>query len=411
MKNRLIQILSLEKRQAKTHLFLPGAQFIGLDGGLTVENGDNSTAAPKSTQPLSAEDGPAFKSVDEIRPVEKDFIYPQFRAISQGIVPGYWLDFSTRGVLEAVVDKLKGQTVYKNHYYWDVERWLGSVSKSVWDAQGENSDGVPGINVQLKIDALMNPRIARGLLMQPPAIHSVSVTVAFEFDFSHPKLVEERRFWALLGQEVEGHIVRLIVTKILEFREISLVHQGADPLAKRMPDTTDDGWPVDDTEMSADGGNSTSLVDPGTPTVKEKQTVKLNDQRKQILGLAAVTGEDVPDEMVLTAVDGLAQRAAGAESILTAARTEATRLATLAEVGEGGNLPAPIASLINRATGQELAELTAMYEQKVAEKFPHTCQSCGKKNVVGRSSVEGSGEIEEQGLKQKKAPMPATSIF
>ncbi len=57
----------------------------------------------------------------------------------------------------------------------------------------------------------------------------------FEFDFSHPDLVEQGRFWQLLGEEVEGQIVRLIVTVILGFWEISLVFQGAQEENKQQP--------------------------------------------------------------------------------------------------------------------------------------------------------------------------------
>jgi hypothetical protein len=107
------------------------------------------------------------------------------------------------------------------------------VSNVAWDETGDQFGGVPGINAEYKIDALMNPRIARGLLMDPPAIHSTSMTVLFEFEFSHPDLVEQGRFWQLLGDEVEGSIVRLIVTKIQEYWEASLVFPGADRFAKR----------------------------------------------------------------------------------------------------------------------------------------------------------------------------------
>ena len=82
--------------------------------------------------------------------------------------------------------------------------------------------------------------LVRGVAMEPPAIHSASVTVLFEFDFSHPDLVEEGRFWQLLGEEVEGEIVRLIVTTILGYWEISLVFQGAQEENKQLPAETMD---------------------------------------------------------------------------------------------------------------------------------------------------------------------------
>lgn len=191
-----------------------------------------------------------FRNISDILPKDEDYIFVNFRALSKVVVQGHWLDWTGEGVLEEGVSMLEGATVYPNHRFWDINNWLGSVSQTSWDAKGEKFSGVPGINATYKIDALVNPVIARGLLMKPPAIHSTSLTVLFEFQYSHPDIATDDRwkFFRLLGEEVDGKIVRLIVTKIHEIWEASLVYQGADRLAKQPKADEDD---FDDESFSA----------------------------------------------------------------------------------------------------------------------------------------------------------------
>jgi hypothetical protein len=225
-----------------------------------------------------------FTRVEDVLPRDQDYILVQFRALSKTLIDGYFLDFTTGDVLKESTPLLLNQTVYPNHDCFDINNWLGSVSNVAWDESGE----VAGINAEYKIDALMNPRIARGLIMDPPAIHSTSLTILFEFEFSHPDLVEQGRFWQLLGDEVEGSIVRLIVTKIQEYWEASLVFQGADRFAKQIDD---DGEEDDDNfaDMSAPPADQL----PPANSNQEK-TMKLTAEQKAELGIE-FDGEDVPE--------------------------------------------------------------------------------------------------------------------
>ncbi len=296
-----------------------------------------------------------------IVPRDDDYIYPLFRALSQTVIEGYWIDYSRPGVLEESTPLLARQTVYADHHFWNVEKWLGVVNESSWDAEGLNSDSVPGINVELKIDALLNPRIARGLLMQPPAIHSASVTVLFEYEYSHPNLVEEGRFWDLLGEEVNGDLVRLIATKILAYWELSLVFQGADRGAKQLP-------------PRAGGSGAEAFASPaharsfGPPFLIENPPVLS----------ATGTGE----REVLTppsAADDIAELREAAEvgrRLMDDARAECRRLAALATLGPDENeLPAPLRTIIERADLEQLTELTAMYRQQTSRRFGHARSS------------------------------------
>jgi hypothetical protein len=363
-----IQIVSLAKRQAKVTLLLPGAFVASRFCAGTQE----MRAANPMIQGTGAVAQPA--TFDEVEPDEGDYIYPVFRALSATLIPGYWLDYGTPGMLEQSARLLEGQTVYKNHSFRDVEQWIGVVNSASWDAEGTKTQGVPGINVELKIDWRMNPRIARGLLMEPPAIHSVSVTVLFEYEYSHPQLMEEGRFWNLLGDEVDGEIVRLVVTKILGYWEISLVFQGADQFAKRIEGAQPQMAETESLqEQPAGAGDTRSL-----------SVMNLPQDLRNTLGLS----EQVTNEALVIAIQRLIKAAAAGDAMLETGRAETLRLARLAEGGAEGELGAPIADLIRAANPVQLSALKTMYEERMGKRFPHTCQACGNKSTTTRSSVE-----------------------
>jgi hypothetical protein len=346
--------------------------------------------AASSLAPLT-QSAPDFTTFDDVKPKDSDYIFPLFRALSKAVIEGHWLDFTGGNVLKDSMPLLEAQTVYKNHYFYDVERWVGVVNQVAWDEQGEQTDGVPGINAELKIDWKVNPLIARGLLMEPPAIHSVSVTVLAEFEPSHPALWEESKwtFYDMLGEELGGEIVRFIVTKILAYWEISLVFQGADTRAN-----VDDVLDAAREQLSADSARRTqqAVAPPvAQPTNSERSSkkVKLTAERKKKLGLEAHQGEEVDDEIVLRVVDDLVTRAEAGTTLLDAERQEVLSLAAVAEgVAEGETLPEAIAESINGASATTLAKQKAHYEKKAAEKFTSRCNKCGSTDVANRSSVE-----------------------
>ena len=362
-----LKIVSQSKRQAQVTMRVPigRAMNVTTHPHVNPELDSQSVSVEQSvetaSQSLHEIAGPEFRNIDDIKPKDSDYIYPLFRAISQGLIEGYWIDYSKPGVLEAAVSLLQGQTVYTDHVYWRVENWVGSVNQAFWDADGAASGGVPGINAELKIDALLNPKIARGLLMKPPAIHSVSVTIVFEFEFSHPQLVEERRFWNLLGEEVDGEIVRLIVTKIVDFYEISLVYQGADRIAKKID--------VDDDDSDGDAAMELPQSQNVIP-IRRKETMKLTAEQKQALSITH-EGDDVPEDLVSPGLDKLISQAAQGTKLLDAARAEARRVAKLAILGsDEGELPKAIVNQINNADADAVTELTEFYTAQAAEKLP-----------------------------------------
>ena len=160
-----------------------------------------------------------------------------FRLLSETIVSKNWnpTDFGQNGVLKASMKMLLGQTVNCDHET-NIGNAIGAVSQVMWqESYKDGSFTIPaGINGILKIDGKANPRIARGILMEPPSIHSNSVTVQFKWDKSHPGM-EDGEFYQKLGTyDSKGEMVRRIVTEVVRYMETSLVSHGADSFAQKI---------------------------------------------------------------------------------------------------------------------------------------------------------------------------------
>lgn len=175
---------------------------------------------------------------DKFKPGEDEFIEPMFRLLSACIVSKNYMPTEfPEEVLKESMDLLVGQTVNCDHET-DVANAIGSVKSVVWQ-NSYKVDGITipaGINGVLKIDGVSNPRIARGINMDPPSIHSNSVTVQFEWKPSH-QFEKEWEFWDKIGTYAEdGTMVHRIATRIISYKETSLVSHGADPFAQLIVD-------------------------------------------------------------------------------------------------------------------------------------------------------------------------------
>lgn len=174
---------------------------------------------------------------EELTPKDEEFIEPMFRLLSSTIVSKNWnpTDFGQNGVLKASMRMLLGQTVNCDHET-NIGNAIGAVSQVMW--QEEYKDGsftIPaGINGILKIDGKANPRIARGILMDPPSIHSNSVTVQFKWDKSHPNMSDQEFYEKLGTYDAKGNMVRRMVTEVVRYLETSLVSHGADSFAQKI---------------------------------------------------------------------------------------------------------------------------------------------------------------------------------
>ena len=171
-----------------------------------------------------------------LKPKDSDFIEPMFRMLSAAIVAKKYnpTEFP-EAVLKESMPLLVGQSVNLDHET-DVANAIGAVKSVEWqEAYQDEKTGVvipAGINGIMKIDGLSNPRIARGIQMDPPSIHSNSVTVEFAWEPSH-SFEDIWEFYSKLGTYTEnGELIRRVVTKIISYKETSLVWHGADPFAQ-----------------------------------------------------------------------------------------------------------------------------------------------------------------------------------
>jgi len=360
----------------------------------------------------------ALQSAADLQPQDQDFIYANFRALSKSYIPLIYTDFSKDDVLQQSVPLLKGQTVYPDHLH-RVEAWLGVVTDSVWDETLRPD--APGINTTWKIDALANPKIARGLMMRPPALHSSSVYVVYSYEMSHPDM-KPYQFWDMIGEEVDGRIVCLVANQILAYYEHSLVWQGADSSSKSITDPQEQMQQLKKEMKSRLEKPSTVFISDPAKEAAAVLTKSMEDSveneiiaavgtikvlRKETLALLGIEEEDPTFDRIEAAILSLTEKnavlakenqqlAAEAENgraYLADLRADALRLAAIVEA-PGGKMKESLLKLIAGASLEQARDLVSMYQAKADAMFPEKCQACGSTEVVRRSSIEQLGSAE-----------------
>ena len=391
---------------------------------------------------------------EDLTPNADEFIEPVFRLLSATIVSKNWnpTDFSQPGVLKASMRMLLGQTVNCDHST-DIGNAIGSVSQVMW--QEGYKDGnfmIPaGINGVLKIDGKANPRIARGILMDPPSIHSNSVTVQFKWDKSHPGM-DDRDFWDKLGTyDEKGNMIRKVVTEVVRYLETSLVSHGADSFAQKIgedgkiinPEFAKRTWTSfaeyqEDTKKayyftdfkedinSYQENNDTppNNINTNNPLNNNTMNKELKEFLEKLFGdnlLSLAEGQEVSTELALSAVQSLVNSKKTLEASITNLTTEKNQLSeqitqkdaeianltAMATVGKnhiaslreevvgnykklkGDKVDETIVTMLNAETTglQTLISLNKDYKAQLEEKFPLTCSKCGSHDVTRSSSV------------------------
>lgn len=391
---------------------------------------------------------------EDLTPNADEFIEPVFRLLSATIVSKNWnpTDFSQPGVLKASMKMLLGQTVNCDHST-DIGNAIGSVSQVMW--QEGYKDGnfmIPaGINGVLKIDGKANPRIARGILMDPPSIHSNSVTVQFKWDKSHPDM-DDRDFWDKLGTyDEKGNMIRKVVTEVVRYLETSLVSHGADSFAQKIgedgkiinPEFAKRTWTSfaeyqEDTKKayyftdfkedinSYQENNDTppNNINTNNPLNNNTMNKELKEFLEKLFGdnlLSLAEGQEVSTELALSAVQSLVNGKKTLETKITNLTTEKDQLTeqitqkdaeianltAMSTVGKnyiaslreevvgnykklkGDKADETIVTMLNAETTglQTLISLNKDYKAQLEEKFPLTCSKCGSHDVTRSSSV------------------------
>lgn len=366
----------------------------------------------------------------DITPMPEDFVDVEFRALSATILADRPIDFSHQPMLKRSVKKLMGQTVYKDHEM-SVNNWVGKVISTKWDT--ETKDIPPGINAILRLDTVKDPMLVRGILQD--AIHSTSVTVTFAWKPSHPDLMDNNTFFNHLGEEIEDEMVRIVVTEIDKYWEISVVWQGADEFAKRIEggETVlgkEEDLDEDQESLSLKGGNSLKLdnnkeepMDKLKKLLAEKFGVEVTEENFATLLENKVKAESIP---LSTKITSLETENADLKARLDRSTQEGAELSKKLEEGKkavaaGESHLKDVRALAIKnyklAKGEGIKELiiktletseleivqawNESFEQEVQEKFPLQCQSCKSTNV-SRQSSSNKADPESKETKELK---------
>ena len=310
----------------------------------------------------------------------EEYVARYFRILSAAMTPYRYFDFSREGVLKAATQLFDGLTLYANHNA-DVTRWKGMCQGPVWDDQNDP----PGINALLAVDKTIDANLARGV--ETKALRSCSVTIWFEYEKSHPNL---DYYWSRLGEEVDGEIVRLIVTKITNAGEVSIVWEGEDPHAKALGAPESFSAPDDSGEQHH--------------TSTEGESMKLS-QKLAVL-LALTVGADITPEALEAAVtgkiealqterDSLKADADLGKQLLTETRTQAETLYKGLK-GESA-LERFITGVIRTADLATARALCEEYEAAVDKAAPLSCPKCGVKFTRLSSQPEQPEPVSASG--------------
>lgn len=369
-----------------------------LPGYMKLVAGQENVAQFNLRMPLAAKhadgktkiDLQSFKpeSKDDLRPSPDDYIKPVFRAISAAYLGelGYYLDFTKPGVLQDSMPLLLPQEkggarrqilkFHRNHSN-RIEDIIGWIEECYWSTGDENMSA-PGINVGVMIDWKLAPNESRQLLSKPPLVESVSLSVIFKFEKSHPEL-EGWRFYDLLGHEVDGKIVRLIVTEIVEYNHLGLVHEGADEEADMLEENREQK--VNGKTQEANMDNLVLAMNDLKALTKLLGVKELGDYNGLYNAVEALANNNLS---LQDQVNDLKAQSEQVSEFLAARRTQVlTLLDKLGEKAEG------LRKVIVGSNDLEmLAALETEYATKLDEKFPLICQKCGEKNLARRSSVE-----------------------
>jgi FtsZ-binding cell division protein ZapB len=394
-------------------------------------------------------------TADDLNPKEIEFIQPVFRMLSEVILNKGWrpIDFSKKGVLKKSMNMLLGQTINIDHEI-AVGNAIGAVSEVYWQNGYKTKSGIEvpaGINAVLKIDGKSNPRIARGVMMEPPSIHSNSVTVRFKFEPSHV-LDDQDSFWNLLGTfDSNGEMYRLVVIEILGYSETSLVSHGADPFAQKVKEdgeivnpeyannqsmsfSADGELDIKDGHIQYDFKNELKLSadEPSTPrqnnnnnnnnsnmteleklisdisakfsftkedgitkeNILEKIGEKLTAQTTEIETLTKEKNTLVTEKATLTTErDNLktenAAFTANAETFTQLTESTRAEAERLYSLCKGDKKDQTIIDMIKTSDLRTSASFVKQYQAEADEKFPEKCTDCGSTNL-SRTSAKAS---------------------
>ena len=387
----------------------------------------------------------------DLKPSKDEFIEPVFRALSEVVVHKEYnpVDFSRGKVLRKSMSLLLAQTVNTDHED-AVGNALGSVSEVVWQEAYKDSSGISipaGINSRLKIDGKSHPRIARAIMMDPPAIHSTSVTVQFLWEKSHPTMDDETFFKNLGAYDKESKLITRVATMVKKYHEISLVSHGADPFAQLIKENGElNNSPYAAVSYNSITGelkkaqkffsfdfktdlisNSKKITIPAEFNINQPSQQNKGKVMKTLIGLIAsefgikeFNSEDKSHVKLLSKKIAKLKADAGKTSVLADLdeakkeagsykqkyeKLKADKIARLKELralvlknytlAVGGKKDDKVVETIKNAKDESvLKTLNDQYTLELSKKYPSSCSDCGSTNIT-KASAKMEDESEE----------------
>lgn len=371
---------------------------------------------------------------EDLEPKDEEFIKPVFRLLSNVIIQkGYAVIEMSKDPLKASAQKLVGQSVYPMHDVITGSE-LGVVQGTSWQESYKAKNGMTipaGINGQLLIDGKSNPKIARGINMKPPSVHSASVGIIFEWDKSHPKM-DDHDFFSSLGKyDKNGQLIRQVMKEVHAYQELSMVPHGADIFAQKLDDNMQINNP--DYAKSMYKFSADDFISGKGKTIyhfmdyKNLSNLQFSNQNKEsnmdyiqfmatLMGLSGITEENFQEavkthyeSLKSTSEEAITLKATNANltqelSTVKAELEEAKKIVpadpdslqamvdTRAEVERvytlsvGEKKDTTVSEIIAKADLKTLKVLKGQYEQTLDSKFPLVCKKCSSTEVSRKTS-------------------------
>lgn len=316
----------------------------------------------------------------------EDFFIVPFRLLSSHIIKGlgYPIDYSKEGLLESAVTLFSDRTVYPDHCS-SVEKWIGVVKNATYNSTSDPK----GIDAELWISKQRTGNSDIILGIQCGAITRCSVTISFDWVPSHPDL-KQYAFWESLGTEVDGELVRVVVTTIHQIYETSLVWWGADDSAQIKQEKQSVAAPQkEDTTLDKEKMKVFLSKKLGRSITTDAELEKAMDDYSNL-----VTTLESDKVGLQKEIDRLKQFEKFKTDLISELRTETLGLKTFL----GGNtIQQYETDLINNADYPALLIYRNQFQQEKQKTFmaTTTCQNCGSKIGEVRSSVDGKPEHHE----------------
>ena len=378
--------------------FFDGSALHVLESGAELPTGDLRLAAP---------DYPGAVPTDS-----DEFYHRLFRVLSCSLIEGHWIDLRDEKMMQKATKLFGNITLYKNHGGWDgydVDRWIGQSLKPAFT----KSLGVPGVDAVYRFDRTRAEAeaVIRGLQIDPPAIRCTSAAFAFKSRRSHADMGSSD-FYANMGREFDGEIVRWIVTEILRVFELSMVYAGADrnatALSVFMPGSESDG-------VAAKVGEQQQTPE-GHKMSENNHEARVKELEQELEAAQNQIAELSPHAEKIAAIGQHS-----AEEIKAALQFQSARLTDARERAKKAYLASrtpdqpeskAMLGVIERMSHDEAEEMAVEFRGAMEERHEAKCRACGSSDVTRLSSArpeipnvdpKGGGEAKAAVAKPVKA--------